>query len=920
MNYRDTVTLPQTDFAQRANLAQREPARLQQWAELDLYQRQLARREAAGAPVFELHDGPPYSNGHIHIGHVLNKVLKDIVTRYRDLAGYVARYRPGWDNHGLPIEYAVSQEFQKKGKPLETVPLRRACRAYAEKWVKVQREDFQRLGVRGDWEHPYLTMSHDFEAGIVEAFATLAKQGYVYRGERIVQWAPSLQTALADAEIEYAEKVSPSIYVAFAATTPGTALAGLEAPHLVIWTTTPWTIPANLAIAVHPDYDYRVIAAGGRHYLLADHLANSLVEAFGWADAVTVRVVKGAALLDVVTQHPLYDRPSPVVAARYVTLDEGTGCVHTAPGHGKDDFGTGRKHGLPAYCPVDERGCFTTAVGERLAGRKVLQANDEVCAMLSEAAALLRREEYRHQYPHDWRAHEPIIFRATTQWFLNIDHGRDGVTHRAQAVEAVKDVTWFPKEGHDRIRPMVENRPDWCLSRQRAWGVGIPAFYCQCGETILNPATLDAVVEVVRQQGSDAWFELPPEQLLPAGYTCPQCGAAGATFRKETDVLDVWFDSGSTHQVCYPPEQRPVDLYLEGSDQHRGWFNSSLMVSVGVDRQAPYRSVVTHGFVLDSAGKAMSKSLGNVVAPSTVIDQYGADVLRLWVASIDFCQDVRLGDEILKRVADSYRTLRNSFRFLLGNLHDFDPAADRVAFDALGGLDRYILHRLETLKAQAVAQYESYEFQKLVQGAQAFVQEVSAVYLDVAKDELYCGAPNGPGRRAIQTVLYDVCSELARILAPVLCFTCDEVWEHLPGVAGSVHLTDWPLAVPERLDAALASDFARLLELRDFVKLHQEQFNADKPKGEKTNPLEMAVALALPADDLAIATRWSAELRALLVVSQVSLAAGELACTVQPAAGHRCERCWRVWEPAEFGQMAGHEKVCNRCAAVVEQR
>ncbi|NUQ00528.1 MAG: isoleucine--tRNA ligase, partial [Armatimonadetes bacterium] len=919
MDYRATVNLPQTEFPQRASLAQREPERLQRWQQLDLYRRSLARRE--GAPRFELHDGPPYSNGHIHIGHVLNKVLKDIVVRYRDLAGHACQFIPGWDNHGLPIEYAVTKELGERGEQPDILTIRHACREYAQKWIDLQREEFERLGVRGDWAHPYLTMSHEFEAGILATFANLAKQGYVYRGERIVQWAPSLRTALADAEIEYAEKVSPSVYVAFPVTSPGEALAGLGEAAVVIWTTTPWTIPANMAIAVHPEFEYRLFRHEGRVYLTADYLANGLLEKLGWQGAETVKLLPGSALEGVVTRHPLYQRPSPLVFADYVTLEEGTGCVHTAPGHGKEDFETGRRHGLPAYCPVDEDGRFTAEVGERLAGRKVLKANDEVCAMLAEAGALLHRENYRHQYPHDWRAHEPIIFRATTQWFLDIDHAVAGSTHRRRSVEAAEQVSWYPREGLDRIRPMVENRPDWCLSRQRAWGVGIPVFYCGCGATIMTAESLDSVVEVVRREGSDAWFELPPEQLLPDGFGCPQCGAGASGFHKETDVLDVWFDSGSTHQVVYGREARPVDLYLEGSDQHRGWFNSSLMVSVGVDGQAPYKAVVTHGFVLDSEGKAMSKSLGNVVRPAEVIEESGADVLRLWVASVDFYQDVRLGDEILKRVVDAYRNIRNSFRFLLGNLHDFDPCADQVAWDALSGLDRYVLYRLEKLKEQAREAYEGYEFHKFVHGVHNFVLEVSAVYLDVAKDELYCGHPEGPARRAIQSVMYTVCRELATILAPVLAFTCDEVWEHLPGTSESVHLADWPAAYPGRLDESLAADFERLLAVRAKVKLAQEALNQGKAKAERVNPLEMRVVITPGREDEAALRRYAAELRALLVVSAVELQAAtaeETEVSVARAEGHRCARSWRVFGPSEFGNEPGHPEVSDRDAAVVE--
>jgi isoleucyl-tRNA synthetase len=923
-NYRETVTLPQTDFPQRANLAQREPERLARWSELDLYQRSLARR--AGAPRFELHDGPPYSNGNIHVGTAMNKVLKDIVVRYRDLAGYLAHYQPGWDNHGLPIEYAVSRWFEERGETPDVLALRHACREHAATWIDVQREQFMRLGGRGDWYHPYLTMSHEFEAGILAAFATLAKQGYVYRGMRSVWWAPGLRSALADAELEYHEHVSTSIYVAFPVTEPSQVLAGLGEAYVLIWTTTPWTIPSNMAIALHPELDYRVVRVDGKVFLVADYLADSLADKLGWNGAERVAVLKGAACEGVVARHPLYDRPSPVVFADYVAVDEGTGCVHTAPGHGKEDFETGRRFGLEPFCPVDEAGVYTAEVGERLAGRPVLQANDEVCTMLQEVGALVKVEPYRHQYPYDWRAHEPVVVRATTQWFMDIDHPVDGSTHRRKAVEAVNHVRWYPAEGLDRITPMVEHRPDWCLSRQRAWGVGIPAFYCgQCGGTVMDERSLDHVVEVVRREGSDVWFERAPSELLPDDYRCPHCGGSPERFRKETDVLDVWFDSGSTHQVCYGADELPVDLYLEGSDQHRGWFNSSLMVGVGVSGRAPYKSVVTHGFVLDQEGRAMSKSVGNVVAPSEIMDSYGADVFRLWVASVDFFQDVRIGDEIVRRVADAYRNLRNSFRFLLGNLHDFDPATDQLPDDRLGPLCRYVLHRFERVKERLRQAYETYEFHRGVAAVHLFVLEVSAVFLDVAKDELYCGKPDGEARRAMQTVMHQVCSEMARLLAPVLCFTCDEVWEHLPGATEeSVHLTDFPAPCEQRLDDALAADFERLMALRDRVKMAQERFNEGKSKADKVNPVEMAVHLRVGPSDAALLGRYAGELAAWLVVSAVEVEAlaaeAEPEVTVGPAAGHRCERCWRVYPDERFGHVAGHETVCDRCAEVVEGR
>ncbi len=918
MDYRRTVNLPQTPFPQRAGLATSEPLRLARWLDEDLYGQQLARR--ADAPRYELHDGPPYSNGDIHIGHALNKILKDIITRYRDLAGYRAPYRPGWDNHGLPIEYAVSQALAAEGRELDTLSLRRACRTYAQRWVDVQREQFKRLGIRGDWDHPYLTMAPEFEAGILESFATLAKAGYIYRGERIVQWAPSLRTALADAEIEYRDKVSPSIYVPFAVTQPSAALADLDALHVVIWTTTPWTIPANLAIAVRADIDYRVVEVEGRHYVLADYLADALGAKFGWAEPRRVRVVAGAELAGTVTQHPLYDRPSPVVLADYVSLEEGTGCVHTAPGHGKDDFETGRKYGLPAYCPVDEDGKFTAEAGERLAGRFVLKANDEVAGMLAEVGALLAREAITHQYPHDWRAHEPIIFRATTQWFLNIDHDLGDQTHRERALAAIDAVAWHPPEGRERIAAMVAGRPDWCVSRQRAWGMGIPAFYCPCGATILEARALDSVVEVVREHGSDAWFELPPEQLLPAGYTCPECGGPADALTKETDVLDVWFDSGSTHQCCYSKDELPVELYVEGSDQHRGWFNSSLMVSVGLDGRAPYEAVLTHGFTLDSDGRKMSKSLGNTVDPQNVVAQMGADVLRLWVASVDYSQDQRIGDEILARVADTYRGLRNSLRFLLGNLHDFDPATDSVPEAELGGLDRYLLHGLEQTKRIVTQAYEEFNFHQVVYHLHLFALEASATYLDVAKDELYCGLPWGRPRRAIQTVLYALCSELTRLLAPILCFTADEAWELLPGTASaSVHLSDFPAPRPERrIDPETLYELGWLIETRDMVKAAQEAYNAGRAKGERLNPLEMAVTLTAPPEQLAVLERWADEIRALFVVSAVELRAGDsLAATIAPATGQRCARSWRIFPDAEFGHVPGHETLSDRDGAVV---
>jgi len=867
MNYRETVNLPRTPFPQRANLPQREPEWLKFWERERIYEKSLEMRR--DAPRYELHDGPPYSNGHIHCGHLLNKVLKDFVVRYRHSAGYRAAFVPGWDNHGLPIEMQVSQELQAQGRQVDKVTLRRLCREYADRWFRIQREEFQRLGVRGDWDHPYLTMDPHFEARIVEVFVELALQGYVYRGQKAIHWCPHCVTALAEAEIEYADKDSLSIYVAFPVREDPRGVLGEGPAQVLIWTTTPWTIPANLAIAVHPEFDYALLRRQGQTYVVAEGLVWQVMGAVGWEDYEVVGTVPGADLVGVVCQHPLYDRPSPLIPADYVTLDEGTGCVHTAPGHGKEDFELAQAHGLPGYCPVDEEGRFTSEVGDRLAGQFVFEANESVNAWLQEVGALLRSESYTHSYPHCWRCHQPVIFRATEQWFMNIDHLRpDGRTHRQACLDAIRATQWIPPESQNRITAMVEGRPDWCLSRQRAWGVGIPAFYCQgCGTAILDEPALRAVVELVRAQGSDAWFEVPAREILPPGFVCPQCG--GAEFRKETDILDVWFDSGSTHQAVYRREELPIELYLEGSDQHRGWFNSALMIGVGMNGQAPYRTVLTHGFTLDKDGFPMSKSRGNVISPLDLMQEYGADVLRLWVASTDYFLDVRIGDEILQRIADAYRRIRNTFRYLLGTVSDFVPSRDAVPYAELSPLDRWMLHELEGFKERVRAAYESFEYHRIYQGTlNFFAHTLSAGYFDILKDLLYCGGQDSRERRAAQTVLYELLSSLARMLAPILVFTMEEVWQLVPEKgAVSVHLTDFPPARPEWRDEALAREFQRLLELRslahealeaavDAHSLGQRLTGVDEtihrllqgePPAELVNALRQAVSAAAKA-------------------------------------------------------------------------
>lgn len=915
--YRETLNLPRTDFPMRANLPQREPQFLQRWKEMRLYEKSLALRQ--GAPRFELHDGPPYSNLHIHCGHMLNKVLKDIVVRYAHMKGHYAPFVPGWDNHGLPIEYQVSEALKEEGRQVDALTLRQECRRYAAKWVAIQSEEFQRLGVRGDWEHPYLTMDPEFEARIVEVFAQLALQGYVYRGLRVIHWCPYCTTALAEAEIEYAEKTSPSIYVAFPVLEDSKGFFTDEG-HVIIWTTTPWTIPANLAIAVHPDFHYAIFAHRGKEYLVARELLGAVQQALGWEEVEVRRTVVGKELEGLRCRHPLYERPSVLVLAEYVDLEMGTGCVHTAPGHGKEDFETAQRYGLGVLSPVDAEGRFTEEVGPRLAGRQVFEANAAVNAWLREVGALLQEGEIRHTYPHCWRCHNPVIFRATVQWFMNVDHPLpEGKTHRERCLEEIEKVRWVPSEGKNRIKAMVSARPDWCLSRQRAWGVGIPVFYCSsCGEAILSRESLQAAARLVREEGSDAWFQRSAAEILPSGFTCPRCG--GTSFTKEEDILDVWFDSGSTHQVLYGPQERPVDVYLEGSDQHRGWFNSSLMIGVGMDRRAPYRIVITHGFVLDSQGRAMHKSLGNVISPLDLIRDYGADVLRLWVMSVNFAEDVRIGDEILQRVAEAYRSIRNTFRFLLGNLYDFDPQREAVPYEHLTPLDRWALHELERLKERARQAYEEFQYHLLYHAVINFCENtLSALYLNILKDRLYCSAPTSPLRRAAQTVLYELTHTLARILAPVLVFTTEEVWDHLPGEkAESVHLTDFPTPQPQWRDEGLAQDFERFLRWREEVN---KAIEAKVQAKELRQSLEAAVTLRLAPAEARLAQRYGTEfLKDWLVVSAVAVEEkswGEAEVEVRRAEGAKCERCW-VYSPT-VGRSPEHPDLCARCVGVMHE-
>ncbi len=948
--YSHTLNLPKTNFPQKANLPIREPEIQRWWKENRIYEKMLARRKAQGAPSFILHDGPPYSNGDIHIGHALNKILKDIVVKFHALKGYFTPYVPGWDNHGLPIEHRVQEELIAEGKWAPGEPmtdeikreLRQRCRKFAEFWSWRQNEEFQRLGVFGDWERPYFTMDYDFEAKLVEIFGELYERGYIYRGFKTVHWCYHCVTALAEAELEYHEKESPSIWVRFRLKDDAehkVQEVGFDGEvYALIWTTTPWTIPGNTGIMVHPEFEYVLVETGrgtgdGRRaaYLVAKGLLPIVAEELGWNKYRIVKEFVGEQLRGLVFSHPLYDRPSPIVTAEFVTLEQGSGLVHTAPGHGPEDYEVGVREGLPILSPVDERGRFTAEAGERLQGLFVhTEGNEAVMEWLTEVGALLKSDKISHNYPHCWRCRNPVIFRATTQWFMNIDHAG----HRQRSLEAIKNVKWVPEEGESRITAMVQNRPDWCLSRQRAWGVGIPVFYCQgCGQPIVTPETIQSVAAWVRKEGSDAWFDRTAKELLPNGFKCPHCG--GGEFTKETDVLDVWFDSGCTHRAVLETHSDlrwPADMYLEGSDQHRGWFNSSLMIAVATKGSAPYRIVLTHGFVVDEQGRAMHKSLGNVVAPEEVINQYGADVLRLWVCAADYTQDVRLGPEILKRLADAYFRFRNTLRFALGNLFDFSPDRDALPYEQLTELDKFMLHRLAEIVDEVTEAYEEFDYPRVFQTLQRFCAvDLSAFYFDVLKDRLYCEASDDPKRRSAQTVIFEIARTLSIMLFPMISHTAEEAWQHLPNWDGkpeSVALTDW-VKVPEKWrNEHLAERWQQLLRIRDEVKSALE---IAKNERRVVNPLEAKVTLFVDNALADFLSGFTVPLNEVFIVSQAevrtdgthpnAVAAEDfpnLHIAVDLAPGEKCARCWQ--RQVSVGQDIDYPDLCERCERVVRTK
>jgi isoleucyl-tRNA synthetase len=923
-DYKKTLNLPQTTFAMKANLPQNEPKRLEQWQTMDLYG--LIREKSKNRPKFVLHDGPPYANGEIHIGHALNKTLKDIVVKSRTMMGFDSPYVPGWDCHGLPIESAIDKKLRLNKQEMTPVQFRKACREFAANYVDIQRRDFIRLGIIGDWDHPYTTMAFDYEADIAAALGRFFETGAVYKGLKPVHWCTYDQSALAEAEVEYFDHTSPSIYVRFRMTDE--AVKSLDLPleiplYAVIWTTTPWTLPANLAIAVKPDFDYAIVEHDGVNYILANELVPGVTKIFGWNDYKVRKIYKGSALEHLRYRHAFLPREGVFVLGDYVTLDAGTGLVHTAPGHGSDDFYTGQRYGLEIYTPVNHRGEFTAEV-PHWAGMHVFKANPKIIEHLRERTALVHADTITHSYPHCWRCKNPIIFRATEQWFISMEE--TGL--RSRALGEIHKTKWHPAWGEERISLMVENRPDWCISRQRLWGVPITVLYCEkCNESLHAPEFFENVEKIFRTEGADAWYERPSSDFLPAGSRC-KCGSV--EFRKELDILDVWFDSGCSHIAVLKPRPEltwPAAVYIEGHDQHRGWFQSSLLIGTGIEGGAPFQQVVTCGFVLNEAGDKMSKSKGNALSPQDVIKRDGADVLRLWVAISDYTDDMLFGPQILSRASESYRKIRNTARYLLGNLSDFDPQKDAVPYDKLLDLDRWALDRAAQAFDRCVKAYEEYDFHIVYRRLIELVSvDLSAIYLDTSKDTIYIEAPASHARRSAQTVMYEIVKGLAAVVAPIISFTADEIYEALPGLKEpSVHLADFPkieVAITEKQREA----WDRILLLREEVNKVIEP--ARRPEVKLIgSSLEADITIFGDFDGAKVLGDVNVDLAKMFIVSHVDFrpltqftgepfeikGLGKAGVAMSPARGKKCGRCWNYREEvAEAGEL------CARCAAIIE--
>jgi isoleucyl-tRNA synthetase len=928
MSYKETINLPKTDFPMRANLSERENEFQQLWQKKKIYEKAVANRE--GNEPFILHDGPPYANGDIHIGHALNKILKDFITRFATLKGYYSPYVPGWDTHGLPIEHQVTSTMSDEArKEMSVAELREKCTNYALKYVDRQKEQFKRLGIWGEWDNPYLTLNKEYEVKQIEIFGEMAKRDLFYRGKKPVHWCPNCETALAEAEVEYGEDRAPSIYVKFPlkeSLTVGEVNLDPADSYVAIWTTTPWTLPSNLAITFHPDYSYVVVKVDDDNLIMAADLVDQVMANCKIEDyQIISEKFKAAELENKKCRHPFLDRDSLLILGDHVTLDQGTGCVHTAPGHGNDDFVVGQKYGLEPYAPMDNKGYFTKEAGE-FSGKHYDEANIMVTDKLKEAGLLMSLNFIDHQYPHCWRCKGNLIFRATDQWFASIDAIKE------ETLQAIADVDWYPSWGEGRMTNMIADRSDWCISRQKKWGVPIPIFYCEdCGTEIINDQTLDSVKAIFAEEGSSAWYEHSAAELLPANYKCPECGADH--FSKEEDIMDVWFDSGSSHKAVLERRENlswPAEVYLEGTDQYRGWFNSSLLTSVATTGRAPYNQVITNGFTVDDKGNKMSKSQRNGVSPQKVIEQYGADILRLFVASSDFTNDVKVSDRMFKQNSEVYRRIRNTYRFILGNINDFDYNKDYIEYQDRKELDRWLMIRLQDLIKKVTKAFETYEYHRVYHDVHNFCAlEMSSLYMDITKDRLYTDGTDSLSRRAAQSTLYDILKTLVVILAPILPHTSEEVWQFLPAEdrdTESVFLKDWPAVNDNYYDEQLTAKWDKLLAVRKDVSKALELARSDKKIG---NSLEAMVELKTDsAEWQELLEQELFQLADLFIVSQVELSSsltedtahfGEetsILVKVKSAKGDKCDRCWKYDETV--GEITEHPDICQRCADVID--
>ena len=899
MGYEKTLNLPKTSFSMKANLPQREPEILNFWEEKDIYHKMLKGKEKK----FVLHDGPPYANGDIHLGQAYNKILKDIVIKSKTLSGYSTVFIPGWDCHGLPVELQLMKKLGKRRKEeVEISSFRKKARDYASNFVNRQREEFKRLGVFGEWRNPYLTMNYSYQAKIMETFLSLYKKGYIYRGKKPIYWCIECETALAEAEVEYKEKVSPSIWVKF-------KVKGEVSSYILIWTTTPWTLPANLGVTLHPEESYLWVKRGNESYLVAEKTRDRVEKELGIKFEKILNRKIGKELEGLAYEHPFFNKECKVLLGEYVSMEEGSGCVHTAPGHGEEDFITGLKYGLSPFSPVDGKGYFTEEAGE-FAGLRVNKANKVIIKRLEEKGLLVKSGEITHTYPHCWRCKKPVIFRATTQWFLGVDIN----DLRKNALKSIKDVNWIPKISYNRIKGMLETRPDWCLSRQRLWGVPLPVFYCKkCGEPVINEEILAPIIDRVRKEGVDFWFEKDEKELLPEGFSCPKCGSK--EFEKEKDILDVWMDSGTSHfSVLRKENLWPADMYLEGSDQHRGWFQTSLLVSLGLFGKPPYKQVLTHGFVVDNEGKKMSKSIGNVIDPQNIVKKYGAEILRLWVASTDYSRDMRVSEKILKGNIDAYRKIRNTSKFILGNLYDFNFSSDKEPKENWLEIDLWAYNSLQKLIRDVLKSYENYEFVRAFHLLYQFaVREMSSLYLDILKDRLYVFPASSIPRRACQTVLYIILRDYTKLVSPFLSFTAEEVWKNLQEREESVFLSKFPPL--EKFDKALEERWNKFWEIREKVYQKLEEARVNKII---RSSLEAKVKISVPENGFEFLESFRGDLPMLFITSQVKIEKGnEWSIEVEKAKGKKCARCWMYSE--SVGEDSEYPDLCRRCAKFLKE-